>query len=215
MKNRAVWSVLGLLVLSGPAWADCGFCGSGGKESAEPHGHTHATVGEPAPDFALKNLAGETHRLSDLKGKVVVLEWMNHECPVTNRCHGNDGEVEGVLAKFKGKPMVWLGIDSSHFAEAKAERIRKWAEENKIAYPILLDAPGTVGRTYDAKTTPHMFVIDQGGVLAYSGALDDDPHGREETKRNYVEEAVKTLLNGSVVSKATTRSYGCSVKYKK
>ena len=93
MKNRAVWSVLGLLVLSGPAWADCGFCGSGAKENAEPHGHTHATVGEPAPDFALKNLAGETHRLSDLKGKVVVLEWMNHECPVTNRCHGNDGEV--------------------------------------------------------------------------------------------------------------------------
>ena len=95
------------------------------------------------------------------------------------------------------------------------ESVRKWAEQQKLEYPILLDAAGKLGHTYQAKTTPHLFVIDQKGVLAYKGALDNDPYGnKKEGKQNYVVEAVNSLLQGSTVVTATTKSYGCSVKYK-
>ncbi len=145
----------------------------------------------------------------------MVLEWINHQCPVVNRCHKTK-TMSGTLTKFKDKPVVWLAIDSSHFSEEKADSIRKWAEEQKLEYPILLDAAGKVGHTYGAKTTPHLFVIDQKGVLAYKGAIDNDPYGnRDEGKRNYVVEAVTSLLQGSAVVTASIKSYGCTVKYKK
>ena len=119
------------------------------------------------------------------------------------------------LAKFKGKPVVWLAIDSSHFAGEKVADIKSWSAKNEVSYPILLDADGKVGHAYAAKTTPHMFVIDAKGLLAYSGALDNNAYGdKEEGVRNYVEEAVTALLKGSTVATATTKPYGCSVKYK-
>jgi len=144
-----------------------------------------------------------------------VLEWMNHECPFVQRTHGKDTVVNKLVAKFQGKPVVWLGVNSSHFAESKADEIRRWVKDNEISYPVLLDADGTVGHQYEAKTTPHVFVIDQQGMLAYAGALDNDSFGKEPKARNYVDEAVTALLNGSTVATSTTPPYGCSVKYQK
>lgn len=230
MMIRALLTSLAVLSFGVPAWADCGACGSKGHEDkAREHshaghehgtahatiGHAHAVLGQPAPDFKLKDLDGREHTLSALKGKVVVLEWTNHECPFVKRTHGPDTTVNRVAAKFKGKPVVWLAVNSSHFAEAKADALREWVKDSQLPYPILLDASGEVGQQYGAKTTPHLFVIDQQGTLAYAGALDNDPFGKEERKVNYVEQAVTALLNGSTVAAATTKPYGCSVKYRK
>lgn len=211
MKTRVSVVLSALLMAAAPTWADCGFCG---KEQKGEAPHSYAKVGQPAPDFTLKGIDGKEVKSADLTGKVVVLEWINHECPVVNRCH-KTGIMKNTLARFKDKPVVWLAIDSSHFAQDKAENIREWAKKVGIDYAYLLDAAGKVGRNYEAMTTPHMFVIDQKGVLAYAGALDDDPDGKNEESRNYVAEAVEALLNGSTVATATTKSYGCNVKYKK
>ncbi len=213
------WIAVLCFVIATPVWAHCGFCGSQKKtqdDHASSHGHSdaHAVIGKPAPDFKLKDADGKTHSLSDAKGKVVVLEWINHECPVVNRCHKSNLMAD-TLKEFKGKPVVWMAIDSSHFCAEKIEGIRAWSKSQKLTYPILLDPKGEVGHTYDAKTTPHMFVIDQKGVLAYSGSISDDPYGQEDDARNYVSEAVKSLLSGSTVARAKTKPFGCSVKYKK
>ncbi len=212
MNARIGWMLVGLVAMAGPAWADCGFCGKGAKSEKGEHSHAHAEVGKPAPNFTLKDVDGTQYKLVDLKGKVVVLEWINHECPVVNRCHAAK-TMTSTVAKFKDKPVTWLAIDSSHFCADKREGIRKWADAKGIKYPILLDAEGKIGHLYHAKTTPHLFVIDKKGVLAYAGAIDNDPYGKNENKRNYVEEAVTSLLNGSTVATTTTKSYGCSVKY--
>jgi peroxiredoxin len=220
MKTRTSWIVAASLALTVPVWANCGSCGSGGHKDkgghdhahAHGHSHAHAEIGKPAPDFTLEDLSGKTHKLSAYKGKIVVLEWISHACPVVNRCHSSKIMAK-TAAKFEGKPVVWLAIDSSHFAEQKATESRGWAKKQGIEYPVLLDASGKVGHLYAAKTTPHMFVIDKNGVLAYTGAIDDDPYGKKSDRRNYVEDAVTSLLQGSAVATAKTKSYGCSVKY--
>jgi len=214
--NMRTGFVMGLtLAVAVPVWAHCGHCGVG-DEKEEGHGHSaaHAEIGAPAPAFELTGADGKTYKLSDYKGKIVVLEWTNHQCPVVNRCHSAK-LMSATLAKFEDKPVVWLAIDSSHFAGEKVSEIKAWAAKNEVSYPILLDADGTVGRAYDAKTTPHMMVIDAKGNLAYTGALNDDPYGdKAEGVRNFVEEAVAALLDGSAVARPTTKPYGCSVKYK-
>jgi len=215
MKMRMGFLTGLALAVAAPVWAHCGHCGVG-DEKEEGHGHAaaHAEIGAPAPAFELAGADGKTYKLSDYKGKVVVLEWTNHECPVVNRCH-QAKLMSATLAKFRDKPVVWLAINSSHFAGEKVAEIKAWAVKNEVSYPILLDASGVVGHTYEAKTTPHMMVIDAKGNLAYSGALNDDPYGdKEEGVRNFVEEAVTALLDGSTVARATTKPYGCSVKYK-
>ena len=218
MKTRSSWIVAASLALTVPVWAHCGSCGVRGKKDShdqdhgDGHSHVQAEIGKPAPDFTLKGLDGKEHKLSEYKGKVVVLEWINHACPVVNRCHNSKIMTE-TAAKFEGKPVVWLAIDSSYFAEEKAADSRQWAKRYGIDYPVLLDAAGKVGHLYAAKTTPHMFVIDKNGVLAYTGAIDNDPYGTNGDKRNYVEDAVTNLLKGSAVATAKTKSYGCSVKY--
>jgi len=213
MKTRTSWIVATLLVVAVPAWAHCGFCGKGGEAGESPETHAHAEVGKPAPDFALKDLTGKEYKLSDFKGQIVVLEWINHECPVVNRCYASN-IMNNTAAKFKDKPVAWLAVDSSHFCEEKAQAVRKWVEGKKIEHPLLLDAAGKVGHLYKAKTTPHMFVIDKKGILAYAGAIDNNPYGKEKSPRNYVEEAIIALLEGSTVATPTTKSYGCTVKYK-
>lgn len=180
----------------------------------KPAATAGAEIGKPAPAFELKDTEGKTHKLSDYAGKIVVIEWMNHECPVCRR-HADAKTASNTMKKFEGKPVVWLGIDSSHFCETKADSIKKFNTEKALPFPTLLDAPGKIGKAYGAKTTPHVFVIDQKGVLAYQGAIDNKPdgEGRGETK-NYVEEAVNALLAGSAVPTPTTKPYGCGVKYK-
>jgi len=198
MKTRNGWLVSAFLLAAIPVWA-------GDK----------VEIGKPAPEFALKGLDGKEVKLADLKGKIVVLEWINHECPVVNRCQ-KAGTMKNTIAKFKDKPVVWLAIDSNSFCEdkEKTEAIKTWVKEQGIGYAYLLDAPGKVGKLYDAKTTPHMFVIDQKGILAYNGAIDNDANGNELNKINYVEQAIQSLLDGSTVATATTKSYGCTIKYK-
>jgi peroxiredoxin len=182
---------------------------------AGPHGDGHdGHAMQTAPDFELADQNGETHKLSDYRGKIVVLEWTNPQCPFVQR-HYADGHTTMIdlAAKFGGEDVVWLGIDSSNFVTS--ESATAWAEKKGITTPILLDADGEVGRLYEAKTTPHMFVIGREGELLYSGAIDDDSSGKGKAPVNFVEAALSSVLAGEPVQTAKTKPYGCSVKYSK
>jgi peroxiredoxin len=181
-------------------------------KSATPAGAaTAVAVGKPAPDFKLKDVDGKEQTLASYKGKVVVLEWSNSGCPVCQR-HAKGGTAAKVMGNFKDKPVVWVNVDST--GDAKAEDCKKFATDNKLA-TYLLDPTGATGKAYGAKTTPHCYVIDKDGKLAYMGAIDDDKDGTKGDKaKNYVQEAVEAVLKGSTVATATTDPYGCTVKYK-
>lgn len=170
-----------------------------------------AEVGQPAPDFALKDESGTAHSLSAYRGKVVVLEWTNPECPFVQR-HYADRTMQKTLTVLAGKPVVWLAIDSSY--SNTPDKSAAWKKLQGFPYPVLQDASGTVGHAYGAKTTPHMFVIDEKGIVRYAGAIDDDPHGRSGSATNYVRQAVEAVEAGKAVPASTTAPYGCSVKYK-
>ena len=169
-------------------------------------------LGQSAPDFQLTDAAGQAHRLSDYRGRMVVLEWTNPTCPFVKRHYG-EGTMETLSAAYADTQVVWLAINSTHYNTV--EETRKWEAEQEQTYPTLLDPDGAVGRLYGARTTPHMFVIDTRGVLRYDGAIDDDPRGSKETGQRvqYVSEALDAILSGGDPAMATTRPYGCSVKY--
>jgi len=171
-----------------------------------------AEIGKPAPDFTLKDIDGKEFKLSSFKGKTVVLEWINSECPVCQR-HYKDKSMANTYNQFKTQNVVWLAIDSNNFAQTKKDAITKWWKDQGTPFPYLLDAPGTVGKLYGAKTTPHMFVIDPKGTLAYAGAIDDNNNGDKTKPQNYVADALTAITKGSAVATATTKPYGCSVKY--
>lgn len=171
-----------------------------------------AQIGQQAPNFTLTNQHGQPVSLSDYKGKIVVLEWVNHKCPFWRRLHTKDSErLKGVAEKYQKKGVVWLGINST--AGTGVARNRKIAQKYNIDYPILDDSSGKVGRMYGAKTTPHMFIINREGVLVYSGAIDNDPAGTKKNPVNYVSKALDELLAGEPVSIPKTRPYGCHVQY--
>ncbi|MCY1040585.1 redoxin domain-containing protein [Corallococcus sp. bb12-1] len=169
-----------------------------------------AEVGKPAPAFTLKDEAGKTHNLADYKGKVVVLEWTNSECPFVKR-HYEAKTMQTTQKGFDAKKVVWLTVDStaSHNAKFAAD----WKKKEGFTQPVLVDTDGKVGKSYAAKTTPHMYVIDGEGVVRYAGAIDDDARGKGATT-NYVKTAVDAVLGGQQVPTATSEPYGCSVKYK-
>ena len=177
--------------------------------SAGDHGDGHQA--NMAPDFELSDLNGESHKLSDYRGKVVVLEWTSPKCPVVQG-HYADGKqtMIDLQARYGEKDVVWMAIDSSHFATAKDGAA--WAKAKGIEYPILLDPSGEVGRMYEAKTTPHMFVIGPEGEILYDGAIDDRKPAAEGGV-NYVDAALSAVLAGESVQTARTKPYGCSVKY--
>lgn len=177
---------------------------------AEPAREAAVQTPEKAPAFTLIDHTGKTHTLSDYLGKIVVLEWLNPECPFVIRHH--EAKTMVTLADaYAGKGVVWLGINTTNtFDQAQN---KAFAEKYSLPYPVLNDNTGKVGRLYDAKTTPHVFVIDKAGVLAYQGAIDDDPAGTKAEKVNYVKLALDELLAGKTVSTAETKPYGCSVKY--
>ncbi len=182
------------------------------KPAAKPEAPKVAKVGEAAPAFSLKNLEGKELSLADFKGKIVVLEWFNPDCPVVAG-HYDAGTMATTQAKFAGKDVVWLGINSG--APGKqghgVERNKKAKADWKMANEILMDESGSVGRSYGAKTTPHCYVVDAKGTLVYAGGIDDG--GRGKATVNYVEKAVSELLEGKPVSTPESRPYGCSVKY--
>jgi len=182
----------------------------------EPAKDMKAVLGKAAPDFELKDLDGKVVKLSDYKGKVVVLEWFNPQCPVIVKAH-SEGALKDQASRVDKDGVVWLSINSSAAGkEGSALDVNKKAKADwKIGNPILIDDKGDVGRKYEAKTTPHMYVIDAKGVLAYRGAIDNAPSGKPEgdTLINYVDAALADIKAGKPVAKADTKSYGCSVKY--
>jgi peroxiredoxin len=172
-------------------------------------------VDAPAPNFSVQNAAGKTVNLSDYKGKVVVLEWWNYQCPIVKR-HYDAGGMQKLQTEFTGKDVVWLSICSSakgkqgYVAGKEATDVGKQVGMN--ATDILLDANGKVGKLYGARTTPHMYVIGKNGNLLYKGGIDDDPRG-QGAKRLHVKEALDEVLAGKAVSVKTSRPYGCAVHY--
>lgn len=176
-------------------------------------------VGKPAPTFEAIDSNGKTVKLADFKGKTVVLEWTNHDCPYVRKHYGA-GNMQSLQAEAAGKGVVWLSIiSSSRGAQGYVNGLEanKLTDERK-AKPsaVLLDTSGKVGRAYGATATPHMFVIDPAGNLAYGGAIDDKPSSNSvdiAKARNYVREAIAAVAGGKPMSPSTTRAYGCSVKY--
>jgi peroxiredoxin len=171
-----------------------------------------AEVGKPAPAFTLKDETGKEHSLAQYKGKVVVLEWTNPECPFVKR-HYEADTMAKTASTFDSSKVVWLAVDST--AHNAPDKSAAWKKAEAFPYAVLQDASGTVGRAYGARTTPHMYVIDEQGVLRYAGAIDDDPRGKKSgTATNHVKAAVDALLSGKPVPASTTEPYGCTVKYK-
>lgn len=173
-------------------------------------------VGEAAPDFELPDASGNKVKLSDLSGKIVVLEWTNPGCPYVKK-HYNSGNIQRLQQEVREKGVVWLTINStnkdhSDFVEKK-DRAQFVKDKGLAADRYLTDEDGKVGLAYEAKTTPHMFVVDQSGQVVYQGAIDDVPMGDPSKAKNYVTQAVNELLAGDKVSVPDTKPYGCSVKY--
>lgn len=203
MKLHTLTRAVALLALSLPA------VGTG----ADP------VIGEPAPAFTLQDTAGRAHSLADYKGKWVVLEWVNYDCPFVGK-HYNSGNMPALQKEYTGKGVVWLAVNSSapgkqgNFTNDVIQaRSSKYGAAHS-AY--LLDPAGTVGRAYGAKTTPHMYVISPAGKLLYAGGIDDrattdvaDIQGA----KNYLRAALDEAMAGKPVTTPVATPYGCSVKY--
>jgi peroxiredoxin len=176
-------------------------------------------VGQPAPEFTLTDSNGKSHNLSDFKGKFVVLEWLNHGCPFVKK-HYDGGNMQGLQKEFTGKDVVWLSIISSapgkqgHMSPEETNKTKE--EKGSAATAILNDEDGTVGKLYDAKVTPELYVINPEGTLIYMGAIDDkksvEPADVAGAK-NYVKQALDEAVAGKPVSEPTTTAYGCGIKY--
>ena len=168
-----------------------------------------------APDFTLKNYDGKEVKLADLKGKIVVLEWFNYECPFVKYHYEKASTMKDLAAKYKDRNVVWLAINSTGHQETTKNK--EFAEKNKILFPILDDRSGIIGKAYHATTTPHIFIINANGNIIYNGAIDNAPMGKvpqDGKVVNYVDKALEELTTGRTVSTAKTKPYGCTVKYK-
>jgi peroxiredoxin len=178
-----------------------------------------AIIGKAAPAFELKNSSGKAVRLDSFRGKYVVLEWVNFECPFVKK-HYNSGNMQQLQKSYTEKGVVWLTICSSakgkqgYMTETGARDMAK--ERGAASTHFLLDPKGTVGKAYGAKTTPNMFVIDPKGILVYNGAIDDKPSTDKADvpgATNYVVAALDQSMAGKEVETPATQPYGCSVKY--
>lgn len=176
-------------------------------------------IGKKAPDFSLPDTQGKTVTLSQYKGKYVVLEWTNPDCPIVHK-HYDSGNMQKLQKEFTAKGVIWLSIDSSaagqqgNYPPAQLERIMK--ARGAAPTEILLDPSGTVGHLYDAKTTPDMYIIDPQGNLIYDGAIDSisSANQRDIPKAtNYVQAALDEALAGKPVTTPVSRPYGCAVHY--
>jgi peroxiredoxin len=176
-------------------------------------------VNAPAPDFTLPDSRGAEHALSDYRGKVVVLEWTNHDCPFVRKHYGSDN-MQSLQRTFTGRDVVWLSVISSapgkqgHVSPEQADQLT--ASRNAAPTAVLLDSSGEVGRSYGAKTTPHMYIIDPQGTLVYMGGIDSirSANPADIPKATpYVALSLNEVLAGQPVSNPVTRPYGCTVKY--
>ena len=192
-----------------------------GAAALAPAGRAHAApaVGQPAPPFTAVASNGTSVSLSDFRGKLVVLEWTNHDCPYVRK-HYETGNMQALQREATGQGVVWLTPISSapgtqgHVTASEANELT----ERRKAAPtaVLLDPKGTVGRAYGATNTPHMYVISREGILVYMGAIDDRPTSRKadvDGANNYVRAALQAVMGGQPVKTPITRAYGCTVKY--
>ena len=179
-----------------------------------------AVVGQKAPEISLIDTAGKTVKLSDFKGKYVVLEWNNPGCPFVRK-HYNTANMQTLQKEAAGKSIVWLAVNStekSHQDYMTPAVLGKWMVDQKAApTATLMDEVGDAGKAYGARTTPHMYVVNPQGVLVYAGGIDSIPSANVDdikTATNYVRQTMNEVAAGKPVSMPTTRAYGCSVKYK-
>jgi peroxiredoxin len=176
-------------------------------------------VGKPAPDFTLQDYDGKTFHLADLRGKTVVLEWFNPDCPFVKASH-TKGSLKGLAKRWTDKGVVWLAVDSSGPGKQghAPDRVAAGKKTFEMEHPILADETGKVGKLYGATNTPHLYVIDPQGALVYRGAIDNSPDGEGESPTggkliNYVDAALQSVAAGKPVEVKETRAYGCGVKY--
>jgi hypothetical protein len=179
-----------------------------------------AEVGQPAPDFTLTDINGNTHSLAEYKGKIVVLEWVNPECPFVQKHYNKTGNIPRLQKTYTGEGVIWLSINSAapgKQGDYAPAQVKAWLQQvgaDPTGY--FRDPSGTVGHLYGARNTPHIFIINRDGTLVYAGGIDSiasaDP---EDIARatNYVTAAMSDLVAGRPVAHANTRPYGCSVKY--
>ena len=174
-------------------------------------------IGKPAPDFTGTDITGKTVKLSDYKGKIVVIESYNSDCPFCHNQYG--GATQALQKELTAKGVVWLLVNSvspkndSHRTPEQAQK--EWKDLGINATAWIDDSSGTIGHLYEMKTTPHCFVVSKDGTLVYAGAMDDhpDPFHDPKTARNYVKEAVNDLIDGKPIEVSQTKSYGCAVHY--
>jgi len=178
------------------------------------------SVGQAAPDFTLTDTSGKTVRLSDFKGKHVVLEWVNPGCPYVRKHYGS-ANMQGTQKEVTGKGVVWLAINSTetqHYDYLAPDKLAGWMTQQKAAPTrTLMDAEGTAGQAYGARTTPHMYIVNPQGQLIYAGGIDSIPSSSaNDIKKavNYVKQGVGQALAGQPLTNPTTRPYGCSIKYR-
>jgi peroxiredoxin len=178
-----------------------------------------ATVGQPAPAFTVSDTSGKAVSLADFKGKHVVLEWVNPGCPFVVK-HYSSANMQGTQKEATAKGVVWLTVsstapDASDYK--KPAELAGWMQAQKAAATAtLMDDDGKIGKAYGARTTPHMYIVDPAGTLVYAGGIDDKPSSRASdipTSKNYVKAALAETLAGKPVTQASTKPYGCSVKY--
>lgn len=180
----------------------------------------HAVApGDKAPGFKLLGADGKTYELAQFKGKTVVLEWFNRGCPFVRK-HYDSKNMQNLQKKYTGKDIVWLTVVSSAEGKQGYADQESGAEDYKreamSSTALLLDPKGEVGRLYEAKTTPHMYIVDSSGTLVYEGAIDSTAStdsGDIKGSTNYVDQALTEVIAGKKVSMAKTKPYGCSVKY--
>lgn len=214
IRNTSPKTTFGLIAVAGATLVGAGVL------SLRPQAAIAAApAGKSAPAFSLKDTSGRTRSLSQFKGRYVVIEWLNHDCPFVKAQYAS-GNMQKLQRSARGKGAVWLSVASSatgkqgNYSAAQANGLTR----SKKAMPsaVLLDASGKVGRLYGAKTTPHMFVINPQGKVIYNGAIDNNPTTDKATvasAKNYVMAALTQAKSGKKVSTAATQPYGCSVKY--
>lgn len=211
MKNAKIFTrvlaVAAIAILGAYAW------------NASRPAQAEAVVGKAAPNFSLQDSNGRTRKLSDFRGRIVVLEWLNHDCPFVKK-HYDSGNMQRVQREARAQGAVWLSINSSaagkqgHVNGAQANALTR--RKNAAPSAVLLDASGVVGRAYNAKTTPHMYLISAQGAVLYNGAIDDKPStdvADVKGAKNYVLAALTQAKKGERISVPVTQPYGCSVKY--
>ena len=172
--------------------------------------------GKPAPDFTFTDAAGKARMLSEYRGKIVVLEWLNPTCPVVGR-HYRSGNMQATQQAAADEGAVWLQINSSSMGDLDAAQSAEWQKkQGVVATAYIRDRKGDIGRLFAAETTPHVYVIAKDGALAYQGAIDDQPTAslaNTTSAHNYVKAAFAALKAGKPVEKPKTQPYGCGVKY--